>query len=410
VSVLGNRLYTGTLDATLVSLDARTGLVMWEAQLGDTMEGYSITSPPLIVGNKVITGIAGGEYATRGSIQAFDAASGKHLWTFFTIPGPGEFGNDTWKGDSWKTGGGATWLTGTYDPELNTLYWPVGNPAAQIDRSVRGDLDNLFSDSVVALDPETGRRKWHYQFTPNDGHDWDSTEDMMLVDRMWRGQNRKLLLHADRNGHFYVLDRTNGAFLGAWPFVYQNWNKGFDEKGRPMAVSGSNSSPEGSFFVYPTLGGGTNFQSPSYSQQTGWFYLEYSESGQQYLSAPAQVERGRLYIGRAVSPNPPAPGANEPLPSSGIKALDPETGKTMWDFKTFQGSLSNGVLATAGGLLFASIRDGNLAALDARTGKHLWHYQTGGNHAAAPMSYAINGRQFVALAAGNTVFTFALPE
>jgi outer membrane protein assembly factor BamB/cytochrome c2 len=230
VSVLGNRLYTGTLDAALVSLDARTGLVMWEAQLGDTMEGYSITSPPLIVGNKVITGISGGEYATRGSIQAFDAASGKHLWTFFTIPGPGEFGNDTWKGDSWKTGGGATWLTGTYDPELNTLYWPVGNPAAQIDRSVRGDLDNLFSDSVVALDPETGRRKWHYQFTPNDGHDWDSTEDMMLVDRMWRGQNCKLLLHADRNGYFYVLDRTSGAFLGAWPFVYQNWNKGFDDR------------------------------------------------------------------------------------------------------------------------------------------------------------------------------------
>ena len=199
-------------------------------------------------------------------------STGKRLWRFHTIPGPGELGHDTWKGDSWKTGGGGTWLTGTYDPELDTLYWPIGNPAAMTDRSVRGDGDNLFTDSVVALDPDTGQRKWHYQFTPNDGHDWDSTEDMVLVDRMWRGQPRKLLLHADRNGHFYVLDRTNGAFLSGTPFIYQNWNTGFDAKGRPMPVPGSNSSPEGSFLVYPTPGGATNFQAPSYSPITGWFY------------------------------------------------------------------------------------------------------------------------------------------
>src|SRR5437762_3547155 len=195
------------------------------------------------------------------------------VWRWHSIPGPGEFGNDTWAGESWKYGAGPMWLTGSFDANLNTLYWTVGNPGAQVDRSTRGDGDNLFTDSVVALDPDTGQRKWHFQFTPNDGHDWDSTEDVVLVDRMWRGQNRKLLLHADRNGTFYVLDRTNGKFLSGMPFVYQNWNNGFDVSGRPIQVPGSNSSPEGSFFVYPSIGGATNFQAPSYGPITGWFYL-----------------------------------------------------------------------------------------------------------------------------------------
>jgi PQQ-dependent dehydrogenase (methanol/ethanol family) len=410
VAILGQRLFVGTNDAALVCLDARTGLPLWEVQVADTMEGFNITSPPLIVKDKILVGHAGGEYALRGFLDAYDV-TGKRLWRFHTIPPPGEPGNETWKGDSWKTGGGGTWLTGTYDPELDTLYWPIGNPAAMTDRSVRGDGDNLFTDSVVALDPDTGERKWHYQFTPNDGHDWDSTEDMVLVDRVWRGQNRKLLMHADRNGHFYVLDRTNGAFLSGTPFIHQTWNNGFDTKGRPMPIPGSNSSPEGSFLVYPTTGGATNFQAPSYSPTTGLFYLEYSEAGAQYVSAPQVPERGREYLGnaprRAASP---ARGPNDPAPSAGIKAIDPETGKTVWDFKLFQGSLSNGVLATAGGVLFASSRDGNIIALDAKTGKDLWHYQTGGNHAASPISYAIEGRQYVALTAGNILMSFTLPE
>ncbi|HEY7170451.1 MAG TPA: PQQ-dependent dehydrogenase, methanol/ethanol family [Vicinamibacterales bacterium] len=411
VAVLGNRVYVGTLDAALVSLDARTGLPMWEAQIADTMEGHSITSPPLAVKDKVIVGVTGGEFATRGFIQAFDAASGKPLWRFYTVPGPGEFGHETWKGESWRTGGSPAWLTGTYDPELNTVFWPVGNPAPEFDRSARGELDNLFSNSVVALDPDTGRRKWHYQFTPNDGHDWDAVEDLMLVDRVWHGTRRKLLLHANRNAHFYVLDRTDGRFLAATPFVYQNWNTGFDEKGRPIAAPGSNSSEAGSFLVYPTLGGGTNFQAPSYSPRTGWFYLEYSESGQQYVSAPQQIERGRQYLGRGAASGPP-PGrrGNEPAPSAGIKALDPETGKTMWDFKIFQGSVTNGLLATGGNVVFASTRDGNLVALDAKSGAHLWHIQTGSVNAASPMSYSVNGRQYIALAAGTTIYAFALPE
>ena len=409
VAILGHRLFVGTNDAALLCIDARTGLLLWEVQVADTMEGFNITSPPLIVKDKVIVGHAGGEYALRGFLDAFDV-TGKHLWRFYTIPAPGEFGNDTWKGESWKTGGGGTWLTGTYDPELNTLYWPIGNPAAMTDRSVRGEGDNLFTDSVVALDPDTGQRKWHYQFTPNDGHDWDSTENMVLVDRLWRGRQRKLLLHGDRNGHFYVLDRTTGEFLAGTPFIHQTWNSGFDVKGRPKPIPGSNSSPEGSFLVYPTAGGATNFGAPSYSPITGLFYLEYSEAGAVYISASQVPQRGREYLGEGPARPLPPRGPNDPAPNAGIKALDPETGETVWDFKLFQGSLANGVLATAGGVLFASARDGNLIALDAKTGKYLWHYQTSGNHAASPISYAINGRQYVALTAGNVLYSFSLPD
>jgi len=411
VAILGNRLFVGTLDAALIALDARTGLPLWETQVADTMLGYSLTSAPLVVKDKVLVGITGGEFGARGFLDAYDAATGRKLWRWYAVPGPGEFGNDTWPGDSWKLGGSPMWLTGSYDPELDTVFWTVGNPGPQIDRAARGDLDNLFSDSVVALDPNTGQRKWHYQFTPNDGHDWDSAQDVMLVDRIWRGQMRKLLLHADRNGYFYVLDRTNGKFLSGTPFVYTNWNAGFDANGRPAHVPGSNSSRDGSFFVYPTVGGGTNFQAPSYSPSTGWMYLAYSENGQQYISTPVTYEAGRQYIGRTNVANAPAsPKPGEPAASAGIKALDPETGRTIWSFNIFQGSLTNGVLATAGDVVFAAVRDGNLVALDARTGQHLWHTQTGGNMAASPICYAVDGRQFVAIAAGNMVHSFVLPE
>jgi len=411
-AILGNRIFVGTLDGALAAIDARSGNTLWETQVVDTMEGSSITSPPLVLKDMVITGMTGGEYATRGHLDAYDAATGKRKWRFYTIPAPGEKGNDTWKGESWKTGGGPTWLTGSFDPTLNLVYWAVGNPAPEFDRMARGDgLDNLYSNSVVALDPDTGQLKWHYQFTPNDGHDWDSVQAMVLVDRVWRGQPRKLLMHADRNGHFYVLDRTNGKFLSGTPFVYQNWNAGFDANGRPSHIPGTNSSEQGSILVYPTLGGGTNFQAPSYSTATGWFYLAFSEGGQVYTSTSQPITRGQQYLGRgrAAGP-PPARGPNQPANNAGIKAIDPETGKTMWSYPIFQGSLTNGVLATAGNVLFVSARDGNMIALDAKTGKYLWHFQTGGNHQASPMSYAIDGKQYVALAAGNVIFSFTLQE
>jgi alcohol dehydrogenase (cytochrome c) len=409
VAVLGNRVFVGTLDAAIVAIDARTGLPLWESQVADSMLGYSITSTPLVVKDKVIVGVTGGEFGAPGFVDAYDAATGKRVWRWNSIPRPGEFGNDTWAGDSWKTGGAPTWLTGSYDADLNTLFWAIGNPGAQIDRSVRGDGDNLFSDSVVALDPDTGRRKWHFQFTPNDGHDWDSVQDMMLVDRVWHGQNQKLLLHADRNGFFYVLDRTNGKFLSGSAFAYQNWNRGFDANGRPMPVPGSNSSAAGSFLVYPSLVGATNFQAPSYSPLTGLFYLEYAESSQQFVSAPSPYEAGRQYIGRGRG-TAPQPGPNDPPPSAGVKAIDPETGKTMWDFKLFQSSLNTGVMATGGGVLFAASRDGNFIALDATSGKYLWRYQTGGVTTSSPMGFGVDGRQYVAIASGDAIYCFGLPE
>jgi alcohol dehydrogenase (cytochrome c) len=227
---------------------------------------------------------------------------------------------------------------------------------------------------------------------------------------VWHGQARKLLLHADRNSHFYVLDRTTGKFLQGTPYVYQNWNTGFDANGRPKPLPNSNSSPEGSYLIYPSLGGGTNFQAPSYSPITGWYYLEYSESGQQFASTPVNPPRGQQNTGRGRGTTAAARQPNDPEPNAGIKALDPETGKTMWQFPIFQGSLTNGVLATAGNVVFGSIRDGNIVALDAKTGKYLWHYQTNASHAAAPISYAIDGKQYVALAAGNVIVSFSLAE
>jgi PQQ-dependent dehydrogenase (methanol/ethanol family) len=410
-AIVGQRLFVGTLDAALVALDARTGLPLWETQVADTMLGYSLTSAPLVVKDKVIVGITGGEFGARGFLDAYDAATGRRLWRWYSVPAPGEFGSETWKGDSWKQGGSPMWLTGSYDPELNLVYWTVGNPGPQIDRSARGELDNLFSDSVVAIDPDRGERRWHYQFTPNDGHDWDSCQAVVLVDRVWRGQMRKLLLHADRNGMFYVLDRASGALLAATPFVYQNWNTGFDAKGKPMAAPGSNSSVEGSYFVYPSLVGGTNFQAPSYSPSTGWFYLEYRESGQQYISRATPFEAGRQYIGSAAAAERTAqPKPGEPAASAGIKAIDPESGQTIWDFKIDQPSLTDGVLATAGNVVFGTVRDGNIVALDARSGRHLWHFQTNASIAASPISYSVEGRQYVAVAAGNVVYAFTLAD
>jgi len=405
VAVLGNRVFFGTLDAALVALDRRTGALLWETQVADTMKGYSITSAPLVVKDKIVTGVAGGEYGIRGVVDAYDPATGRRLWRFNAIPGPGEFGHDTWAGDSWQEGGGPTWLTGTFDPELNTLFWPVGNPGPDVNGDVRKG-DNLFSCSVLALDPETGQRKWHYQFTPNDTHDWDSTEDMILVDRMYQGQNRKLLLHADRNGVFYVLDRTDGKLLLATPYVRASWVDHWDQSGRPVTKPGWQSTPEGAT-VFPALGGGTNFQAPSYSPQTGWMYFVYHDGAGRYVSGPAPYEPGRQFWGRGTGGGPPAP---DPQESQGVAALDPETGKIQWRYELAQGSLSAGVLATAGGIVFAASREGNFIALDAKSGKALWHFQAGNEIPSSPMSYAVDGKQYVAVSSAGVLFSFALPD
>jgi PQQ-dependent dehydrogenase (methanol/ethanol family) len=402
VAVLGNRVFFGTLDAALVALDARTGLPLWEIQVDDTMKGYSFTSAPLAIKDKIIVGITGGEFGLPGYVDAYDPATGKRVWRFNTVPQPGEFGQDSWLGDSWKRGGAPGWLTGTYDPDLDVLYWPIGNPGPDSDAEIRKG-DNLFSCSVVALDPATGQRKWHYQFTPGDSHDWDATEDVLLVDRVFHGQNRKLLLQADRNGMFYVLDRTNGKFLLGKPFVHQTWNDGFDENGRPKVIPGTDASPEGAV-VYPSGGGGNNWRSPSYDPATGWMYLVYTESGQRYVRAFEEYEIGKQYWGGRGTR---IPGDVE---ESGVMAIDPETGEAKWRYKISQASLGGGVLATGGGVLFAAAGDGNLIALDSKTGAPLWRFQTGSRIGASPMTYSVDGKQFVAISAGSVLYSFALPE
>ena len=401
VAVLGNRVFFGTLDCVLIALDARTGQPLWEVQVADTMDGFSITSPPLVVKDKIIVGVAGGEYGVRGFLDAYDAKTGKRLWRFFTTPGPGEFGNDTWKGDTWKTGGGATWLTGSYDPELDTLYWTIGNPGPDMDAEIRKG-DNLFTDCIIALDPNTGQRKWHYQTTPNDDHDWDANQDIILVDGLWQGQPRKMLIQANRNGFFYVLDRTNGKFLQATPYVHQTWNAGFDANGRPKFAPNSGATPEGNV-VFPSLVGGTNWQAPSFDQSLNSLFLVFSESGNRYIRADTPFEPGKGYWGGRTLPA----GDNN---YAGIRSLDASTGKRKWEYKISQGSLAAGVMATAGGVVFAGTREGNLIALESKSGKLLWRFQTGGTIASAPISYAIDGKQFVALAAGGVLYSFALPE
>ncbi len=409
VAVLGNRLFFGTLDAALIALDLRTGAFLWEVQVADSMLGYTITSPPLVVKDKIITGITGGEFGVRAFLDAYDPATGKKLWRWYTIPAKGEFGNDTWEGDSWQHGGSPTWLTGSYDGESNTVFWAIGNPGPDINGDVRKG-DNLFSCSVVALDPDTGKRKWHYQFTPNDTHDWDSTEDLVLVDRMWHGAPRKLLLHADRNGVFYVLDRNDGKLLAATPYVRATWVSGWDAQGRPITTPNWRANPEGTT-VYPSLGGGSNFQAPSYSPQTGWMYFMYYDGPGRYSIGPAPFEPGKQFQGRGSGGGfRPATANGEAPPSQGLMALDPETGKMQWKFELAENALQPGVLATGGGLVFAASNEGNFIALDAKTGKALWRFGAGASIPSSPISYSIDGKQYVAVSSANVLYSFALPD
>ncbi|MBY0505859.1 MAG: PQQ-dependent dehydrogenase, methanol/ethanol family [Bryobacteraceae bacterium] len=401
VAVLGNRVFFGTLDAALVALDARTGRPLWETQVADTMEGYSITVSPLAVKDKIVVGVAGGEHGIRGFLDAYDAATGKRVWRFHTVPGPGEFGHETWKGDSWKLGGAPTWLTGSYDPELDTLYWATGNPGPDMDGEIRKG-DNLFSCSVVALDLATGKRKWHYQFTPNDSHDWDANQDLVLADRVIDGQPRKLLLQANRNGFYYVLDRTNGKLLLGKSYVRQTWNAGFEADGRPKVIPDSDSTPEGRV-VFPTLVGGTNWQSPSYDANAGLLYVMYNDGAQRFIREKGTYEPGKAYWGgRAM------PAGDPPIP--GIKAIDVATGLPKWDYKLSQGSLGAGILATSTGILFSGTAEGNLIALESRTGKFLWRTQTGAAILSSPISYSVDGKQYVAVSAGQVLYSYALPD
>ena len=401
VAVQGDRVIMSTLDAHLVALDARTGSVLWETEVQESSSGYSKTAAPLVVGDRIFTGVAGGEYGIRGLVDAYDVETGAREWHFYTTPGPDHPDNRTWSGDSWRTGGAATWMTGSYDPELNLLYWGTGNPGPDYDGTVR-EGDNLYSDSVVALDADTGELRWYFQFTPHDIHDWDATQIPILGDMTFGGEERKLMLFPNRNAFFYVLDRETGEFLLGTPYARQTWAEGLDENGRPILVPGMEPSPEGTV-VSPAITGGSNWWSPTYSPRTGLVYVMAYDAATRYFIRPVEYREGQSYrAGGGESP--------EPLENyvRAVRALEPRTGGLRWEFPVDPRTTS-GLLSTAGDLVFGGTADGFFFALDARTGEELWHKNIGGRVHAAPMAFAVDGRQHVAIAAGNAIFAFALP-
>ncbi len=403
VAVQGDTVIMSTLDAHLIALDAKTGSVRWETEVQEGTAGYSKTGAPLVVGDKVFTGIAGGEYGIRGLIDAYNINTGERAWRFNTTPGPDHPDNRTWSGDSWRTGGAATWMTGSYDPDLNLIYWGTGNPGPDYDGSVR-EGDNLYSDSVVALDADTGELKWYFQFTPHDIHDWDSTQIPVLADTTFNGEERKVLLFPNRNAFFYVLDRETGEFLLGEPYARQTWAEGLDENGRPILSPGKEPSPEGTI-VSPPIIGASNWWSPSYSPRTDLIYVTTLDGETKYFIRPMEyLEAGQSYR---------AGGGETPLPMESyhraVRAISPQTGDIRWEFPVDPRTTS-GLMSTAGDLVFGGSADGFFFALDGLTGEELWHRNIGGSVHAAPMGYAVNGKQYVAIAAGNAVFSFALPN
>jgi alcohol dehydrogenase (cytochrome c) len=414
LAILGETLFMGTIDGHLIAIDAKNGKPVWDVSLSKPELGYSLTMAPLIVKDKVIMGPAGGEYGIRGFIAAFDAKTGREAWRFNTVPGPGEPGHDTWPADSdaWQRGGGSIWTTGAYDAELNLMYFGTGNPGPDWNADPRPG-DNLYTDSVVALDPDTGKLKWHYQFTPHDEFDYDSTQVPVLTDIVWQGRQRKVMLWANRNGFWYVLDRVTGEFLQGKPFVRVNWAEEIDSKGVPKRLL--NATPEGTL-VYPNNQGATNWYSPSYSPRTGYFYIPtWMDTYSTYTKGPVEYKEGNQYVGRFPTMTVPAlrtgPGPiNQRTPQEGwgaIQAFDPKSGELKWQFKMADVT-DSGILTTATDLVFAGGREGYFFALDARSGEMLWKGNVGGQVSAGPMSYAVNGKQYVAIAAGSALFVYGL--
>ena len=400
-AALGSRLFMATLDAHVIALDSKTGNVVWDVEAADYHSGYVFTLAPLIVKDKVIVGISGGEYGVGGFIDAYSAETGKRLWRFNTVPAPGEPGHESWGGDSWKTGGAPAWLTGSYDPELNLLYWPTGNPSPSDYGKDRAG-DNLYSNSMLALDPDTGKLKWHYQFTPHDLHDYDATQVPVLLDTEWKGQPRRLLIQANRNGFLYVLDRSNGQFLSAKPFGAVTWAKEIAADGRPVLDPGSEPTATGTR-TCPGALGATNWFSPSYDPQTKLLYVSSSVECDTFTANPQKYHEGHDFIGSVYVP------AKGEKTSGAMRALDPLTGEKKWEF-TYASPPWCGALSTAGGVVFGGDSEGNFIVFDARTGKDLWHIQLGAAIYSSPVTYSINGRQYVAIPAGGSLFAFALPE
>jgi PQQ-dependent dehydrogenase (methanol/ethanol family) len=417
VALLGDRVFFMTDDAHLVCLDRLTGAMRWDVYTPDEPQRYGGTVAPLVIGDLVITGVAGADDGIRGFIAAYKATTGQLAWRFWTIPREGEPGWQTWQGSAVKFGGGSTWLTGSYDPETRTLYWPTGNPFPDTDASDRKG-DNLYTNCILALDADTGKLRWNFQFTPADLHDWDATEPPVLADAVFHGRQRKLLLHADRNGFFYVLDRTSGELLLARPFAKKiTWASGIDAKGRPIELPGNVPTPEGTR-TCPDIRGATNWMSTAYNPATGLYYLMTIENCGVYRSTqfgPAAAAgrgggraggRGGRGIGGGMFEDP-----NGDPPRRYLRALDIQTGNIAWEVEQkIPAPNYGGVLSTAGGIVFYSESSGGFAAVDAKSGATLWHFETSQPPKASPMTYTVDGRQYVAIASGANVLSFALPE
>jgi alcohol dehydrogenase (cytochrome c) len=401
VAVWQHSVYVETDDAHLLCLDARSGGLRWDVQYADKRKHYGATSAPLLVKGSVIVGTSGGDSGVRGFLAAYDAVTGALKWRFWTIPGPGEFGSTSWPGDAYLHGGGTTWLPGTYDPELNTLYWPTSNPAPDFAGDTRPG-DDLYTDCVVALNPDTGEMKWYFQFTPHDLYDYDANETPVLVDVEDKGTMRRLLVQANRNGFFYVLDRTNGQFLRATPFVEKlNWAKGVGPTGRPIP-SGRIPTAEGTE-ICPGIDGATNWFSPSYNPNHRLFYVMALENCNLFFANPRPFAQGKTYYGSGTK-LPPDEHAQKIL-----LALSVADGKPAWRYpQAGHGRSWGGTLTTAGGLVFFGDDAGSFEAVAAATGRPLWHFNTGQGVRASPMSYAVDGVQYVAVSAGSDVFSFAL--
>ncbi len=405
VAVWRSRVYMETDDAHLLCLDARSGYLIWDVTFGDIKENPAngATSVPLIVNGKVIVAPAGGDAGVRGKIDAYDAETGRLVWRFWTIPGPGEPNFGTWgKGDTWQHGGATAWMPGTYDSETNTLFWGTGNPGPDFEGSARPG-DNLYSDCVLALDPDTGRLKWYFQFTPHDLYDYDAVETPVLIDSNYKGQTRKLVVEANRNGFIYVLDLINGKFLGATLFdPLVNWAKGIDAHGRPI-TTGIIPTPNGTK-VCPGIVGATNWFSPSYNPETHLFYFMALQECNMARAKPQPFVKGESYYNTGVERIEGEPGRKI------LVAYNVDKGEIAWRYpQVGEGNSWAGTLTTAGGVVFFGDDAESFEAIDARDGKPLWHFNTGQNIHASPMTYSVDGMQYVAIAAGSDIFSFTLP-
>ena len=405
VAIGGDRLFMVTDNAHVIALNRFTGELLWDTEMADWRVNYNATSAPLVVGNLVIVGTAGGDEGVRGFIGAYDTSTGRQVWHVWTVPNPGEPGAETWAGQQTAHRGGAAWMTGTYDPELDLVYWPTGNPGLDFYGDERRG-DNLYTDAVLALDAKTGKMRWYFQFTPHDIHDWDAQEPPVLVDTSWRGQPRKLLIQANRNGFFYVFDRTNGQLLLGKQFLKRmNWAKGLDATGRPI-LNELKEDANGETYVCPGFQGGTNWFSTSFNPGTGLYYFQALERCNVFTRRNMEWQPLKSFMGGSARP------AQGETFTKSLRAIDIQTGEVAWDLVQGPSSVtaSAGVMSTASGLVFFGENSGSFMAADAATGKVLWDFSTNQVWKASPMTYVFDNTQHIAIAVGQSIMAFGLPD